>query len=85
MDAQIRMNTRNQITIPARVRNRLGIKSGDELVLQASDSSIIITKKTNVPIPEGGWANYMRGLHTEVWEGVDAQEYVNELRRGWND
>lgn len=26
----------------------------------------------------------LRGLGKEIWEGVDPQEYVNELRREWD-
>lgn len=26
----------------------------------------------------------LEGLGAEIWEGVDAQEYVNELRREWD-
>ena len=27
----------------------------------------------------------LRGLGKEVWEGIDAQEYVNQLRSEWDD
>lgn len=27
----------------------------------------------------------LHGLGKEIWEGVDAQEYVNQLREEWND
>jgi len=26
----------------------------------------------------------LEGLGKDIWEGVDAQEYVNELRREWD-
>lgn len=26
----------------------------------------------------------LRGLGKEIWEGVDAQEYVNQLREEWD-
>jgi hypothetical protein len=26
----------------------------------------------------------LKGLGAEIWEGVDAQEYVNELRKEWD-
>lgn len=26
----------------------------------------------------------LEGLGAELWEGIDAQEYVNELRKEWN-
>jgi hypothetical protein len=26
----------------------------------------------------------LEGLGAEIWEGIDAQEYVNEERRSWN-
>jgi len=27
----------------------------------------------------------LRGLGKEIWEGVDAQEYVNQLRKEWDN
>jgi hypothetical protein len=27
----------------------------------------------------------MRGLGKEIWEGIDAQEYVNQLRSEWDE
>jgi hypothetical protein len=27
----------------------------------------------------------LHGLGKEIWEGIDAQEYVNKLRDGWDD
>ena len=26
----------------------------------------------------------LHGLGSEIWEGIDAQEYVNELRKEWD-
>jgi hypothetical protein len=26
----------------------------------------------------------LRGLGKEIWEGIDAQEYVNQERASWN-
>lgn len=26
----------------------------------------------------------LHGLGAEIWEGIDAQEYVNELRKEWD-
>ncbi|MFA0736055.1 MAG: hypothetical protein LASZOEIN_002425 [Candidatus Fervidibacter sp.] len=26
----------------------------------------------------------LEGLGAEIWQGIDAQEYVNELRREWD-
>ena len=27
----------------------------------------------------------LRGLGTEIWEGIDAQEYVDQLRSEWDE
>jgi hypothetical protein len=27
----------------------------------------------------------LRGLGKEIWEGIDAQQYVNQLRREWDE
>jgi len=29
------------------------------------------------------WVEYLRGLHKEVWDGIDAQEYVKRERDAW--
>lgn len=27
----------------------------------------------------------LRGLGKEIWEGIDAQEYINQMRDEWDD
>lgn len=39
-------------------------------------------KKENEP-PKKRSLLELEGLGAEIWEGVDAQEYVNELRNEW--
>lgn len=36
------------------------------------------------PAPEKHSILELAGLGKEVWEGIDAQEYVNQLRSEWN-
>lgn len=41
-------------------------------------------------VPEAGTRRQrhlseLRGLGKEIWEGIDAQEYINRLRSEWDD
>jgi hypothetical protein len=56
-------------------RLRLLAMVADDLVQLVPESD----KKPKRNIMELG------GLGAEIWKGVDAQEYVNELRSEWND
>jgi hypothetical protein len=51
--------------------------------------AIIMRDLTRVPdkSSEGKRRSLMEleGLGAELWEGVDAQEYVNEIRAEWDD
>lgn len=75
----VKVSKRNQIAVPAVARERLNIQSGDRLIVDIQDGMIVL-------IPEPGNKDYVRnlaGLHQEIWEGIDAQHYVNEERNAW--
>jgi hypothetical protein len=46
-------------------------------------SSLIRQKVTMTPKPKHSIFE-LRGLGKEIWNGVDAQEYVNQERDSWN-
>lgn len=74
---RVKVSSRYQIAIPAEARQRLKSSRGDFLLVDVRDGSILLR-----PEPER-YADQLRGLHREVWEGLDAQEYVNRERDAW--
>lgn len=38
-----------------------------------------------IPSDKSGRLMDLQGLGKEIWQGIDAQEYVNQLRREWDD
>jgi AbrB family looped-hinge helix DNA binding protein len=73
----VKVSRRYQIAVPAVVRQQLNIQSGDRLLVDVQDGMIIL-----LPQPEN-YAQQLAGLHHEIWEGVDAQKYIDEERRTW--
>lgn len=56
------------------------LPNSEKLRLIAAVSNDLVEAETEKPkrsIME------LRGLGKEIWEGIDAQEYVNELRNEW--
>jgi AbrB family looped-hinge helix DNA binding protein len=76
---ELTVNEKGLILIPARMRRELDIKPGSTVIAVVEGPRIVIWKKPS------SFTDYMTGLHAEVWEGVDAEEYVEEERRSWED
>ena len=77
MGRTVKLSTKHQIVIPGEVRKQLGLSAGDRLLVEVHGKTIVL-----VPWPKD-YARYARGLHKEVWEGVDAVAYVRNERKGW--
>jgi AbrB family looped-hinge helix DNA binding protein len=73
----VKVNKRYQIAIPAQARQELNIQSGDQLIVDIQDGMLIL-----IPQP-GSLTQQMAGLHKEIWEGVNPQEYIDEERNAW--
>ena len=65
------------VAVPDEVRRRLNIERGDSLLIEVRDNAIVL-----VPEPHD-YAHRLRGLHREIWEGVDVDEYVRRERDAW--
>jgi AbrB family looped-hinge helix DNA binding protein len=77
MATRVKVSNRYQIAVPADARKKLGITRGDNLLVDVRDNVIVL-----LPEPRD-YARHLRGLHREVWEGVDPQKYVEQEREAW--
>jgi AbrB family looped-hinge helix DNA binding protein len=76
---RVKVSSRHQIAVPSAVRKALGIESGDFLCVEIRNGSVVLT-----PEPRDV-TDYLRGLHSDVWQGVDPNEYVRQERSAWRD
>lgn len=79
MALRVKVSSRYQIAVPAAARKKLHIESGDNLLVDVRDGYILL-----VPEPRD-FSHHLRGLHREVWEGVEPQQYVREEREAWQE
>jgi AbrB family looped-hinge helix DNA binding protein len=77
MATRVKVSSRYQIAVPAEARKKLGITRGDQLLVDVRANSIVL-----LPEPRD-YARRLRGLHREVWEGIDPQKYVDQERDAW--
>lgn len=74
--AIVKVTRKHQVTLPTGVRE--GIRVGDEVeVLRVGEEIMIRPSKKRIA-EEGLW-----GLGQELWQGVEAIEYVSSIRREW--
>lgn len=74
---RVKVSSKNQIALPTDARRKLNIKSGDSLIVEVVGNHIVIMRE-----PED-WVRSMEGLGKAVWEGIDPQRYIDELRGPW--
>ncbi len=77
MEVIVRISSKNQIVIPREARRALSLGAGDEILVEIEEGRAVL-----YPRPKN-YAKHLRGLHKEVWRGVDATQYVREERKGW--
>lgn len=77
MIALVKLSSRHQVVIPKKVRKRLGLHAGDQLVVEVEGEKVVLR-----PRPKN-YTNYMLGLGKEVWQRIDATEYVRKERESW--
>ena len=77
MKNMVKVSSKYQIVIPREAREKLNLKAGDKLIIKANNEKIII-----YPQPKS-YAKYSLGLGKEIWQGIDATEYVKKERETW--
>lgn len=77
MAQAVRLGKRFQFVLPKKIRQRLGLREGDVLLVEVTRKGILL-----VPKPHN-YAQHLSGLHREIWQDVDADEYLREERKTW--
>ncbi|NJC97900.1 MAG: AbrB family transcriptional regulator [Anaerolineales bacterium] len=75
----VKVSAKYQIAVPQIARKKLNIKKGDRLLVDVQDGVIVL-----IPEPKR-YTNYLQGLHSEIWKGVDTKKYLNQERGAWTD
>jgi hypothetical protein len=65
------------------IRHQLESLTSDEQLRLLEDIAAIIRRR-NISSPRHSIME-LEGLGQEIWQGVDAQEYVDRERDSWND
>ena len=77
MSVITKVSKKFQIVIPKKIRETIGISEGDELSIDMDDDRIIIKVRPK------SYTKKLKGLHKDLWKGVDPKEYVKAEREGW--
>lgn len=77
MAQTVRLGKRYQVVLPKKIRQRLNLREGDVLLVEVTRRGILL-----VPKPQN-YASHLSGLHREVWQDVDVDEYLREERKTW--
>lgn len=74
----VKLSKKGQVVIPQEIREKLGIKTGEKLVIFIrGDETVILTPQK--------YAEYTCGLMKGIWGSTkkEVEEYINEERGSW--
>ena len=74
-----KLSSKNQVVVPAVARQMLGVKAGDKVVWQVRKGKVELAPR------DLSWTDYTAGLGKKVWQGVEATEYISQLRDEWEE
>jgi AbrB family looped-hinge helix DNA binding protein len=75
--ATAKLTEKFQITIPAAVRQQLGLKAGDAVSLAMEGGQVVLRGA------QGGWTESSRGLGAEMWKQVGGADAIERERDSW--
>lgn len=73
----VKVSKRYQIALPSIARKQLSIEAGDRLLVDVQDGVIVL-----LPEPDD-YTDYLAGLHSEIWQGMDTMKYLEDERNAW--
>lgn len=73
----VRLGRHCQMVLPVSIRKQLGVGEGDEVLVWVKDKAAVIVPKPKDP------ARHLWGLHREIWQDVNTDEYVRRERDSW--
>ena len=77
LEETVKVSEKGQIVIPKKVRDKMGLDTGDELIVNLVDQKIMLRKKPK------SFTDYMWNLHADAWKGAEAKDYVDKEREYW--
>lgn len=72
-----KVGKKSQIVIPKEIRETVGISEGDELIVDVEEDRVILKVKPS------SYSKRLKGLHKDVWKGIDPLKYVKSERESW--
>ena len=72
-----KVSKKSQIVIPKEIRKLIHLSEGDELMVNVEGEKIILKVKPK------SYTKRLKGLHKEVWKGIDPKKYIKGERDSW--
>ena len=72
-----KVSKKSQIVIPKEIRKLIHLSEWDELMVNVEGEKIILKVKPK------SYTKRLKGLHKEVWEGIDPKKYIKGERDSW--
>ena len=76
MAGSTRVTAKGQVTIPKAVREKLGVRPGDEIEFVEEDGAVRVRRRID-PAVFDKWRGFLRDL-----KGKDVDELIREMRDG---
>ncbi|MEZ5335114.1 MAG: AbrB/MazE/SpoVT family DNA-binding domain-containing protein [Methanolobus sp.] len=78
MSIIVKLSSEHTITLPEELIKKMHFASNDEIEVQVEDDRLVLSKKNT------GYTSRLRGLHKDVWQDTDSEEFMRKERKSWD-
>ena len=78
MKSRAKVGERGQVVIPKPIREALGIRPGDRLIVEIAAGGVLMYRQPD------SYTKALRGLYKESWAGVEVAAYIEKEREEWD-
>lgn len=79
LDTYVTIGSKSQVVIPKKVRKiATRFRPGKKVMVRPLSSGSVI-----IEVKPSSWARETYGMHKDIWRGIDAAEYIRNIRKEW--
>lgn len=79
LDTYVTVGPKSQVVIPKNVRKiATKLRPGKKVSVRPLSSESVI-----IEVKPASWTRHTYGMHKDIWQGIDATEYIRNLRKEW--
>lgn len=79
LETYVTVGPKSQVVIPKKVRKIASkLRPGKKVLVRPLSANAVM-----IEVKPTSWTKETYGMHKDIWQGIEATEYIHNLRKEW--